>query len=360
MFLFLDQPEKHTGVFMKGKVKSMIEIRNILHRLRMGQSKRLIHRQLKVHRSTIRDLYNLAFEHQWLDPTLPMPGDEEIAQHWCPKKHSQTHALDSHKEQIEKWHKEGLSSVVIHQLLKEKCSCGVQAIRRYRNKHFPEAAESVMVRATVPGKFLDLDFGELGKFLDTEQNIRRVWLFSLRLRHSRKTFRMIVLDQTIKTFLMGHVYAFEYFNGVPECCVMDNLKAAVIRSKIDNDMITRSYQELAEHYSFIISPCLPRTPEHKGGVENDMKYTKTNFLSFFRAKQKEMGIEIPKISDLIEALEKWNNEIADIRLIHGVGRSPLEIFKAEEEKALLPLPKVRWEPTSWSQYTVRRLMANHD
>ena len=43
---------------------------------------------------------------------------------------------------------------------------------------------------------------------------------------------------------------------------------------------------------------LPSTPEHKGGVESDVKYVKRNFLPYFLAKQKEMGIEIPKIRDL--------------------------------------------------------------
>ena len=129
----------------------------------------------------------------------------------------------------------------------------------------------------------------LENFLMMINVIRKVWLFSLRLRHSRKTYREIVLDQTLHTFLMGHVHAFEYFNGVPKNCILDNLKAAVIRSTIDNDMINRSYQELAEHYGFIISPCLPRTPEHKGGVEGDVKYTKRNFLPYFLGKTKRNG-----------------------------------------------------------------------
>lgn len=50
----------------------------------------------------------------------------------------------------------------------------------------------------------------------------------------------------------------------------------------------------------------------------------------------------------------WDKEIADIRMIHGIGRSPLEIFKSEEEKSLRPLPDKRWEPTTWSQCRVRR------
>jgi hypothetical protein len=339
---------------MKGKEKNMTEIRNIIHRLRMGQSKRRIHKELGVYRPIIRELYHLAVVQQWLDPALPMPSDEEIAKLWNQKAKIQSHPLDVYKEQIEQWDKEGLTSTVIHQLLKDKCSCDVQAIRRYRSKHFPKPVKPVMVRFTTPGKDLDLDFGELGKFLDDDQIEKKVWLFSLRLRHSRKAYREIVHDQKLHTFLMGHVHAFEYFNGVPGNCIPDNLKAAVIRSTIDNDMINRSYQELAEHYGFIISPCLPCMPEHKGGVESDVKYVKKNFLPYFLTKQKEMGINKPSIRDLVEALKKWDEDVADIRLIYGVGKSPLEIFDSEEKKALRPLPKNRFEPTSWSQCTVRR------
>jgi len=84
---------------------------------------------------------------------------------------------------LEKWDQEGLTSVVIHQLLRDKSSCDAQAIRRYRSKHFPKPVEPVMVRSTVAGRDLDLDFGELGRFLDEDQVVKKVWLFSLRLRH---------------------------------------------------------------------------------------------------------------------------------------------------------------------------------
>jgi transposase len=340
---------------MKGRVKSMTEIRNIIHRLRMGQTNRQIHRDLRVHRSTVKELKDLAVTHQWLNTELPMPSDEEIVKLWNQKKiHARSHPLDAYKEQLATWHQEGLTSVVIQQLLKDRCASDIQVIRRYRHKHFPKAIEPIMVRSTVPGRDMEVDFGELGRFLDDDLTEKRVWLFSLRLRHSRKVYREIVLDQTLHTFLMGHVAAFEYFNGVPKNCIMDNLKAAVVRSTIDNDMINRSYQELAEHYGFLISPCLPRTPQHKGGVEGDVKYTKRNFLPYFLAKQKEIGIATPKICDLQEAMKKWDKDVADIHIVYGVGKSPLELFKSEEEQALQPLPKKRWEPTSWVQCRVRR------
>jgi len=339
---------------MKGKVKSMLDIRNIIHRLRLGETHRKIHRDLNVHRSTIRELHHLSITHQWLDNALPMPSDEEIAKVWAKKPKKQSHPLDIHKEQLAVWDKEGLTSVVIHQLLNDKCSCDVQAIRRYRNKHFPKQIKPVMVRYTVPGRDLEVDFGEIGKFVGEDQTEKRVWLFSLRLRHSRKAYREVVCDQTLHSFLMGHVHAFEYFNGVPYNVITDNLKAAVIRSTIDNDMINRSYQELAEHYGFVISPCLPRTPEHKGGVEGDVKYVKRNFIPYFLAKQKEIGVMKPLISNLKVALHNWNENIADVHKVYGVGRSPAEIFKSEEEKVLKPLPNNRWESTTWIKSIVRR------
>jgi hypothetical protein len=340
------------GDHMKGK--NMTDLRNIIHRLRMGQAKRLIHRDLGVHRSTIRELYDLSIRQGWLDKEKEMPSDEEIASHWYVKAKSQSHPLDIFKDQIAQWIKEGLSSIVMHQLLYEKCPCDVQSIRRYRKKHFPNVPEPVMVRSTLPGRDADVDFGELGKFLDDEGQLRKVWLFSLRLRHSRKAYREIVLDQTLRTFLMGHVHAFEYFGGVPKNCIPDNTKAAVIKSTIDNDFINRSYQELAEYYHFVIAPCLPYTPEHKGGVEGDVKYTKKNFIPYFLARQREFGIQIPKISDLIKELEKWGEGIADLHKIHGVGRSPLELFQSEEKHILQPMPTNRWEPTAWSRCSVRR------
>ena len=67
-----------------------------------------------------------------------------------------------------------------------------------------------------------------------------------------------------------------------------------------------------------------------------------------------MGIAIPRVSALREALKTWSVEVADIHIIHGLGRSPNALFESEEKTALRPLPKTRWEPTSWSSCTVRR------
>ena len=339
----------------KGKCINMLDIRKIIHRLREGQSDRHIHREIGVDRSIIKKIRDLSILHSWMDTSSAMPNDEEISKLWTSThKATKSHPLDLHRDLLGHWREEGYSAVVIHQLLKDLCPCDVQAVRRYLKKCFPKLIDPVMVRQTVAGQDLDIDFGYLGKFLDEERVVRKAWVFCFRLRHSRRTYREVVLDQSSQTFLMAHIRAFEWFGGVPKNVILDNCKAAVIQCTIDNDRISRSYQELAEHYGFIISLCLPRTPEHKGGVEGDVKYTKSNFLSYFSARQKEKNIVVALLKELTDALELWGNEVADTHIIHGVGRSPLEIFNSEEKEALKPLPTSRWELTSWSQCAVRR------
>ena len=259
---------------MKGKVKTMNDIREILHRLRLQESHRCINRALGVHRTIIRKIQALAISNQWLDLNRPIPSDFEITKTWeqHQSKQKKNHQpLDPFKGQIEQWHNEDKSSVDIHQLLKDVCSCSAQSIGRYRKQHFPKFVKPVMVRSTLPGRDMDVDFGELGIFYDVDGKAKKVWLFSLRLRHSRRAYREVVLDQKGSTFVMGHVRAFEFFGGVPAYVHLDNLKAGVISPTIDNSMINRSYQSLAEHYGFIIDPGKPYKPEHKGGLENDVK-----------------------------------------------------------------------------------------
>jgi len=333
----------------------MLDIREVIHRLREGHSDRRIGREVKIDRSIVKKIRALSILHQWLNTSSAMPTDEDISKFWnSTSKIQKQHPLDLYRNHLEQWKREGYSAVVMHQLLKDQCPCDAQAIRRYLNKNFPDQVDPVMVRNTIPGQDLDIDFGYLGKFLDDEGALRKAWVFSFRLRHSRRAYRELVLDQSAKTFLQAHIRAFEWFGGVPKNVILDNCKAAIIQCTIDNDMIRRSYQELAEHYGFTISPCLPRTPEHKGGVEGDVKYTKSNFLPCFLARQKEKNISTPTLKELIEALTRWGAEVADIHIVHGVGRSPLEIFNSEEKKALRSLPASRWELTSWSQNVVRR------
>jgi hypothetical protein len=150
------------------------------------------------------------------------------------------------------------------------------------------------------------------------------------------------------------MHAFEAFGGVVKRVVPDNLKAAVVKASFTDPIINRAYRALAEHYGFLIDPCVPYHARHKGGVESDIKYIKRNFWPIFRERQRRLGRQIPDAEDLEEQLERWSAEVADKRLVGGVGRSPEEMFATEEEATLMRLPATRWDPLSWAEPTVGR------
>jgi transposase len=338
----------------QGKEKTMLEKRQALIQLRLGNSVRKVSRDLNIHRDIVTAIRVEATKNGWLNPNCDMPSDGEIAL-LCAGAQSTPHELDPYFDKIKQWRLEGMSAIVIHRLLKNSGlhTCAIGTLRRYIKKNHQRLPDAVMIRETIPGEHMDVDFGYLGMLWDEEQQkMRKIWVFSARLRHSRKCYRELVWKQDGMTFYKAHVHAFEHFNGVPRKVVLDNLKAGVIKSCIDNSQLNRSYVSLAEHYGFMISPCLPRTPQHKGGVENDMKYIQRNFWAEIRERQKTQ----PKLTlrQSQEALNNWDSEVAGVRQLRGIGRTPEEIFSSCEKMALQPLPEYAWEPVEWFQCTVGR------
>lgn len=332
----------------------MHNYQDVLHRLRLNQSIRQIHKDTKIHKTLIRKIKKTSEVKQWLDPSNPIPSLAEIdlAFNQIPTEKKHSHILDECHDQIKEWHEKGHSNVVIHALLKDRLDISLSTVRRYREKHFPGYIDPVMIRSIVPGEVAEVDFGQLGTVHDATKNRNRIaWIFSMRLRYSRKAYREVVFDQTQMTFYTAHIHAFEYFCGVPHKVTPDNLKAAVIEASMTDPLLNSSYRELAQHYGFLISPCDPYTPRHKGGVENDIKYVKKNFWPIFCENEKLRGRAIPSIQNIQNELDNWNSVIAERRTISGVGKTVGELFE-EERFFLSNLSVERWDPIEWKKAKV--------
>jgi len=336
--------------------RNMDAYRDIIYRLRQNQGLRAIHRDTGTHRSVIRLLRDLSAKQGWLDLANPMPSHQQIQEYYSSLSVSQKKApkriLDPFLDEIRSWHLNRTSPTVMHQLLQGRCICSKSAVQRFVRKHFPKKIDPVMLREAISGEIADVDYGYLGLVYDPAlKKNRKAWVFSMRLRFSRVAFRELSFDQNATSFFMAHVRAFEYFSGVPHKIVIDNLKAGVIHASHTDPLLNKSYIKLAEHYNFIISPCAPRTPQHKGGVENDIKYIKNNFWSFFSAKQREKGRQIPWSDELPEALAAWGRDIADKRKVAGLDETPEALF-LQEIKALKQVPLERWDPITWTEAEV--------
>ena len=246
--------------------RTMTEYRDIIRRLRVPMGPRQIQRDTGLHRTIIRNIRTIADIEGWLDPQTPLPSEEEIEKVRAGKrdKKGAQHPLAMYLDDFRRWIKEGYTCVVMHQLIKDRYHCSEPTVRRFLRKYLPSRVKPVMVRATVPGRDMEVDFGYLGITYDpqTRRN-RKTHLFSGRLRHSRLAYREPTFTQDHTAFYLGHMHAYEYFGGVAEKVTPDNLKAAVIKASHEDPIINRLYHELAEHYGFLISPCPPHDPRKK-------------------------------------------------------------------------------------------------
>ena len=348
------------------KRKTMSDYRELVRRLRAGQSIRAIQRETGTHRQIVRGIRDRARMQGWLALDRELPSEAELQsalgrggaggdKDTSDASSRKPHTLDVFRADFARWRNEGYTYHIIHQMIADRSTLSETTVRRYIQERLSHAAKPVLRRSTIPGEIMEVDFGSLGLVWDVhEKRNRKAHVFSARLRHSRRAYREIVFSQHQDVFFACHIHAFEFFGGVPEKVVMDNLKAAVIKAAVDDPIINRAYRDLAEYYGFLISPNRARTPRHNGGVENDMKYIKKNFWPLYREAERQRGHETPHAHEIQPALDRWNETVADVRVIRGVGRRPCDIFADEEAAALKALPPQRWDPVTWKQCKVGR------
>jgi transposase len=65
----------------------------------------------------------------------------------------------------------------------------------------------------------------------------------------------------------AHVRALEAIGGVPHLLVPDNTKTAVIKARLYDPQVNRTYAEMAAHYGAAVLPARPRRPRDKAKVE---------------------------------------------------------------------------------------------
>jgi transposase len=333
----------------------MTEKRDVVRRLQQRQSLRGIGNETGLHRVTIRKIKRTAEVEGWLEAGARLPSEQEVARVFSLSRGSKdAHPLDRIKNKIEEWlDDEDVTYTVVHTLVQDYVPCSEATVRRYVQRTFPQHPKVVVPRNHEAG-IMEVDFGYAGLTYDwVERRDRKTYLFSGRLALSRYAWRERVYKMDQETFLRCHIHAFDYFGGVPLKVVPDNLKQAVVEASFTEPVPNAVYQEFAIHYGFLISPCLPAMPEHKGGVESDIKYIKRNFWPVFRERQKQKGRPVPDGADMATELASWSSEVAHKRKIKGVGVSPVQLFTDMEKEALRPIPAEPWTRLEVSQAKVQ-------
>jgi transposase len=97
--------------------------------------------------------------------------------------------------------------------------------------------------------------------------IRHAQIFVGVLGASNYTYAEAHWSQQLPDWIAAHVRMLEFFGGVPQCIVCDNLKAAVTRASRTEPLVNDSYQNFASHYGTIIVPARAYRPKDKAKVE---------------------------------------------------------------------------------------------
>ena len=75
---------------------------------------------------------------------------------------------------------------------------------------------------------------------------------------SSYTFGEATTGQDLPNWIGSHIRAFEFFGGVAEAAVPDNLKSAVTHPSYYEPDLNPTYRDLAEHYGIAIIPARTR------------------------------------------------------------------------------------------------------
>lgn len=234
-------------------------LKDLIYRLRSGESERAIARDLQISRPTIHKYRLLAEEQGYLKPDQPMPDERSLTAILGPGPRPPLvrSSLESYRDTVQKLVEQGVEMTAIWQRLQENFGYtgSYSAVRRFVTRLNPSEPSAIVRVHSEPGEELQVDFGHVGLLFDpVSRRPRSAYVFVATLGYSRHQYIEFVFDQKSPTWLSLHRHAFDSFEGVPKRVVPDNLKAAVLQALVHDQVLGEGYRRLALHYGFLISP----------------------------------------------------------------------------------------------------------
>lgn len=183
---------------------------------------------------------------------------------------------------------------------------------------------------------------------DTGKRVE-VELFVAVLGASNLTFAEATETQQVMDWVASNVRALNYFGGVPQALIPDQLKSGVKEADVFEPEIQKTYAELAEHYGTVIFPARPGKPRDKAKVEVGVQVAQRWILARLRNESFFSLSELnARIAELLEELNA-----RPMKKLGGVSRR--DLFERIERAELKALPPVHFEPSTW-----KRARANVD
>lgn len=172
--------------------------------------------------------------------------------------------------------------------------------------------------------------------------IHEVEIFVGCLGASQYIYAEATATQQLPDWIQSHIHLFEYFDGVSEVIVPDNLLSGVTKAHRYDPDINANYQNLGEHYGIAIVPARVVEPKDKAKVESAVSIVERQILAPLR------HITFTSIGEINAAIRHrlvaLNNQP-----FQKMKTSRRELFEALDKPALKPLPPYRYQYAQWKQ-----------
>jgi transposase len=175
--------------------------------------------------------------------------------------------------------------------------------------------------------------------------VREAQVFVSALGASNYTYAEASWTQGLPDWVASHIHAWEFYGGVAEVVVPDNLRSGVSRACRYEPDINPTYHELACHYGTVIMPARVRKPRDKAKVESAVQGVERWILAPLRHRT---FFSLGELNRAIwELLAKYNEK--PFQKLPGCRRS---LFEAVDKPALKPLPARRYQYAEWKKAQV--------
>ncbi|GAA5512402.1 IS21 family transposase ISPpu7 [Deinococcus carri] len=330
----------------------MRKIREVLRlKLELNLSDRLVGQSVQLARSTVQD-YVARAQQAGLSWPLPPELDDVQLEALLFRTHEQAAVSAAHQPDWAVLDRELRRKGVTRQLLWEEYRRqhpdGWQYATFNENYRKWKVTTGLTMRQTHrAGEKLFVDYAGLTLALTDPRSgtVQAGQVFVATLGASEYTYAEVTRTQGVHDWIGSHLRALDFFGGVPEIIVPDNLKAGVTHASRYEPEINRTYQEFAQHYDVAVIPARVRKPKDKALVEVHVQIVERRILAPLRDR---VFFSLPEANEAVrELLEALNRQPFQKR--PGSRRSE---FEALDQPVLRPLPAQPFEVAEWKHTTV--------
>lgn len=330
---------------MANKPKNMLQIRRILQLIESGLSSRKIASQLSISRNTI-DYYKKQFR-------LSGKSISEVSA-------IQDHELSKivYKEQsgsrkdlrhdrlapqiahfVSELNRRGVTRYLLWQEYREKDPQGYsyQQFCEHLNTYL-DVKNAVMHLEHKPGEKAEIDFagGKMSYVNPETGEVMNCPILVAALPYSGYTYAQALPDASQKYLIPALGKCMEYFQGVPQCVVTDNMKQMVKKTSRYEPSFTDLADQWSLHYNTTLLATRPKRPKDKPTVEKavDLVYKRV-----FAPLRDMIFKSLAELNYYIKQCIEKHNDV----LYQKKDFSRKELFLLEEKPLLKPLPMERFE-----------------